>query len=1081
MGKSCKYKLKNIHSNSCTFTALMCLCLCFSHILNRGVLCQQVPDNNSFNFEVANHLLPDFEDSYGVVFRSLNGYDRPDIYVVRFRNLNRFFINQGDNVPFLDWTIQSGLGGNLMPRGRQNLELGASAADYDNDGLPDMAIAGWGESTRIFHQLRDARFQDVTEHSGITLPIDGNGAFWADVNLDGYLDLFITDEHHSNRLFLGNSRGKFRDVSHLWGLSDESVSQGAALGDLDGDGYPDLYVCNWFSPDILYRNTGRNFFQRMQLSMKHTNLAANSNGVSFGDIDNDGHADILVTDRDGQSSLYRNQIESGDSLWQFRELDDSCGLNLPYPAYGSVIADVNNDGWQDIWVSSIGPNMLFLNQGNLTFQKVYEDRYHPNGPLKYYSTGAACADMDDDGDLDLFVSNKDTISLLYRNTLNNKNFIQIKAVGVQSNRDAINTRIWLYQKATGTENLFLAGYREVTSSCGYLSQNDIVVHFGVAGGAAWSARIIFPSGIEQKLDNLQKGNRYVVFEHTGVLKAYFKTTGYIHRITGTSYFWLSLGLYLILILSVIMYVYFSTRRYHWATRHIILFFSLTILLLYGIFIAFQEYAVHIRLFTQILVLYGFLLLLTFFMEKIRRLEISRGNYRKLLKKFSQELIFIKDNIELFRKLLATVTNAVHPLFCATYIKEDNILRLLESTGQYAGPEKIELTDLTNNEAGLEENYYQDKIPQPDSSHPNRIFLIKRDYELFGLLVLGRPEHYKEYSTEDIGVFRSLTAQAAIAIENNMYIEKTKQLIKQITESQTREKYLKQLEQTNQKLKKSNRELQKLYQNLKDTQTQLVQSEKMASLGQLVAGVAHELNNPISYIYANMKELENYTLAISELITILKDIGPAYDKNQLAGQLLKLKDKYDFDFMQSDIQSLIHENIEGSHRVKDVVQNLRNFSRLDEAVLKKVDIREGLESTLLLLSNELKNRIEVHKQYGDIPAIYCQPGNINQVFMNILLNAIQAIDDKGNIWVSTEVKDNYVQVTISDDGKGIPKKFQQKIFDPFFTTKPVGRGTGLGLSISYKIISEHKGKIEFTSSQGKGTTFVILLPISNDKK
>jgi hypothetical protein len=456
MRKTDKINQNKIVSQFKTFFFLLQICTGFVLFFHKTCSGQPLPQSYDFNFEVANHLLPDFEDSYGVVFRSLNGNDKPDIYVVRFRNLNRFFINKGDNIPFLDWTIQSGLGGNLMPRGRQNLELGASAADYDNDGLPDMAIAGWGESTRIFHQLENARFQDITEHSGITPPIDGNGAFWADVNKDGYLDLFITDEHHSNRLFLGDGRGKFRDVSQLWRITDDSVSQGAILGDLDGDGYPDLYVCNWFSPDILYRNINGKFFQQVQTSMKHTSLALNSNGVSFGDIDNDGRPDILVTDRDGQSALYHNDIENGDRLWQFRELDPADSLILPFPAYGSVIADFNNDGWQDIWVNSIGPNMLYLNRGNLTFQKVYEDSYQRGKPLKYYSTGAACADMDNDGDLDLFVSNKDTISLLYRNTLNNDNFIKIKVIGIKSNRDAVNTHIWLYGRDPVTGNSYLA-------------------------------------------------------------------------------------------------------------------------------------------------------------------------------------------------------------------------------------------------------------------------------------------------------------------------------------------------------------------------------------------------------------------------------------------------------------------------------------------------------------------------------------------------------------------------------------------------------------------------------------------------
>lgn len=1023
-------------------------------------------------FQVTEQILPDFEDSYGVVFHSINGDHKPDIYVVRFRNLNRFFLYEGPADNYMDWTIQSGLGGNLMPRGQKNLELGASAGDFDNDGLPDMMVAGWGESTRLFHQQKNSRFIDITASSGITAPLDGNGAFWADVNRDDDLDLFITDEHHANRLFLGNGLGNFQDVSSAWGLDDISVSQGATFGDLDGDGYPDLYVCNWFSPDILYRNVEGNTFQQMELNIGHLDRIMNSNGVSFGDIDNDGDLDILVTDRDGKSALYRNEITISDSIWHFIRIPDSAGFVVPYPAYGSIIADFDNDGMQDIWINCIGPNMLFKNEGKLNFVKVFEEQHKPFNEPGYYSTGAACADMDADGDLDLFVSNKDTISYLYRNFTNDKNYIRIRCVGVDCNRDAVGTRIWLYHHEQDAARKNLAGYREIVSSSGYLSQNEMVAHFGVDSNLVYFAKIIFPGGVEKQLANLIPGNIYEVHEYTGIAENVFRSYNYLYRVVNKSYFWISLGLYLVLILSVVIYTYISTRRYRWASRHIILFFSLTILFLYGIFIAFQEFSVHIRLITQILVLYLLLIFLTFFMEKIRRLEISRRNYRTLLREFSRELIFIKDSHELFEKLLFKVSEAVKPEYCAIYVKEKQKFRLLQGTGLFEAPSILEFS--AENILEKTENKVTQKIL---SVYPEcHLFWIRRNEQIYGLLVLGRPLHYRAYSAEDIEVFQSLTAQAAIAVENNLYIEKTKKLIMRVTEAETREKYLAELEKANQKLKTKNKELRKLYRDLQNTQGQLVQSEKMASLGQLVAGVAHELNNPISFIYANMKELENYTQAISELISLIKRSPETAGEDIPVEEFQKIRDRYDFDFIQHDILGLIRENIEGSQRVKEVVQNLRNFSRLDEAALKKVDIHEGLDSTLLLLNHELKNRIEVHKDYGDIPGILCHPGNINQVFMNIFLNAIQAIENKGNIWIKTGIKNGSVEITIRDDGKGIPKKDQNKIFDPFYTTKPVGKGTGLGLSISYNIIRQHRGRIHFDSREGKGTTFTILLPM-----
>jgi len=312
-----------------------------------------------FTSRISHDLIPDFDDSYGIAFRDLNDDLKPDLYVVRFRNLNRLFINKGTHRPFEDRTIESGLGGNLMVQGIKNLELGAASGDLNNDGLPDMAIAGWGESTQLLLQRPGLKFEDITARSGIALPLDGNGAFWADVNLDGNLDLFITDEHHPNRLFMGDGRGLLTDHSLDWGLKDDQVSQSASFADIDADGFPDLYVCNWFAPDNFYRNIAGRTFQKQNLSIPHLTDSLNSDGITFGDIDNDGDLDFLVTDREGNSKLYRNDTPAKSADWKFTDITDSAHIIIPYPAYGSVIADFNNDGLQDIWVSEEQPSKRF--------------------------------------------------------------------------------------------------------------------------------------------------------------------------------------------------------------------------------------------------------------------------------------------------------------------------------------------------------------------------------------------------------------------------------------------------------------------------------------------------------------------------------------------------------------------------------------------------------------------------------------------------------------------------------------------------------------------------------------------------
>lgn len=263
------------------------------------------------------------------------------------------------------------------------------------------------------------------------------------------------------------------------------------------------------------------------------------------------------------------------------------------------------------------------------------------------------------------------------------------------------------------------------------------------------------------------------------------------------------------------------------------------------------------------------------------------------------------------------------------------------------------------------------------------------------------------------------------------------------------------------------ELERANKDLQEAQAQLVHSAKMGSLGQVVAGVAHELNNPIGFIHSNMDVLQDY---IGKLLRIVE---VAEKKPE---ELKDIKKELDYEYMSKDLPRLISSCEDGARRVRDIVLNLRNFSRSDELKRKEYNLEEGLESTLQILKSELKDRIRLHKDYGKIPVINCYAGQINQVFMNILTNAIQAIDGKGDIWIKTEQKGLEIWVSIKDSGKGIPKDIQEKIFDPFFTTKPVGQGTGLGLSISYGIIQKHGGEIVVTSEPNKGTTFTIILPL-----
>ena len=249
---------------------------------------------------------------------------------------------------------------------------------------------------------------------------------------------------------------------------------------------------------------------------------------------------------------------------------------------------------------------------------------------------------------------------------------------------------------------------------------------------------------------------------------------------------------------------------------------------------------------------------------------------------------------------------------------------------------------------------------------------------------------------------------------------------------------------------------------KQMEETLLQAQNMASIGQLAAGVAHEINNPVGFVTSNIGTLKSYADTLFELV----------ESSATAEQ----RSKADFDFMKEDTAALLRESMDGLRRVRDIVQALKDFSEAGESQWQQTDLHEGLESALNALANELRFKAQVEKYYGKLPLLRGQPGQLNQVFRNILLNAIQAIPGQGIIRIVTSADRETVQVRIQDNGVGIPPENLGRIFDPFFTTKPVGSGTGLGLYLAYGIVSKHGGRINVISEPGKGTAFTVVLPL-----
>lgn len=277
------------------------------------------------------------------------------------------------------------------------------------------------------------------------------------------------------------------------------------------------------------------------------------------------------------------------------------------------------------------------------------------------------------------------------------------------------------------------------------------------------------------------------------------------------------------------------------------------------------------------------------------------------------------------------------------------------------------------------------------------------------------------------------------------------------------------------LSKRYEDLKIVNENLKSAQSQLLQSEKMASIGQLAASVAHEINNPVGYINSNISTLVQYLLDLFKVIEAFEKLEHKSQDTKELTVVRAVKEEVELDYLKADLMDLISESQEGVARVEQIVQDLKDFSHVDEAEWQWVDIHKGIDSTLNVAHNEIKYKAEVVKEYGDIPQIECMPSQLNQVFMNLLVNAAHAIEDRGRITIKTYERDEGVVVAISDNGKGMTEEVIDSIFEPFYTTKEIGKGAGLGLSLSYGIIEKHGGHIGVTSILSKGTTFTVWLP------
>lgn len=390
--------------------------------------------------------------------------------------------------------------------------------------------------------------------------------------------------------------------------------------------------------------------------------------------------------------------------------------------------------------------------------------------------------------------------------------------------------------------------------------------------------------------------------------------------------------------------------------------------------------------------------------------------------------------------------------------------------QFTGLKRDDVIGRTSAELGL--------YPYPEQ---RAVFVTK-------LLAAGEMHGYPANFYDHSGEIRDIEVSASISTINNEQILVA--IVRDVTERKRNEDelrhyrdHLEQLvAQRAGELELANRELRETNHKLEEAHNQLLQTEKMASIGQLAAGVAHEINNPVGFVNSNLSSLETYVRKLLQVIDAYEQREHVFATcpEQLQA-IAAVKADAELTYLKEDIFTLLDESKDGMQRVRKIVQDLKDFSHVGAAEWQLADIHAGIDSTLNIVNNEIKYKANVIKQYGQLPQIECLPLELNQVFLNMLVNAAQAIPEFGDITIRTGTQDAQAWIEFQDTGGGISAENVKRIFDPFFTTKPIGQGTGLGLSLSYGIVQKHQGRIDVESTVGQGTCFRIWLPLQQKQE
>ena len=535
---------------------------------------------------------------YGVAFGDFDSDGDDDYYLVDTEDRNNLFLFGGNStilasspITFVEAADRLKISGAVILKNGKNVyDMGVCWADIENDGDRDAYITSMYGENELFKNISNRKFEDIAQRANVTGgQARSNVACWGDVNNDGAVDLFVANEDTTNMLFLNDGAGQFREISEKAGLRTAQRGKGATFGDIDNDGDLDLVVTFFGRRNKIYRNMGIDRETKLPRFIDDTDRClpvnadslAKSTSAVLADLDNDGDLDLYIT-----NLIFTNRLYQNDGSGIFRDITVAAGVRDSSLSHSSCFFDADNDGDLDFYVTNRGKNLFYLNNGVGKFNQ-NEDMFELMDQLAY-STGVACGDPDNDGDVDCYLANTDQPSVYFRNDLNNQNYLKIKLIGTKSNRDAIGAKTWLFQAGHLGETDFCLGLRELSGGSGYGCQNSLVIHYGVDATKKYDLKVWFPSGIIKTYQDIEPAQLLTIEEETGIAKAVSLAHKWLIRsiFNRTNQFKFMLTLTILLVLSVVSWlmVHFKKAEPGFAWRLTLIPFAayfILMALLYG--------------------------------------------------------------------------------------------------------------------------------------------------------------------------------------------------------------------------------------------------------------------------------------------------------------------------------------------------------------------------------------------------------------------------------------------------------------------------------------------------------------------